>query len=377
MFNKTSMSIVAAAAVSALSTAACAQTSTVQIYGTMDAGVLSQNRSSLPGNGRVTRVESSGIRPSVLGFKGSEDLGGGLSAFFNLESHIDLDTGAIHGTGDNGTPLTAQPMWRRQANVGLAGNWGSVTIGRQYGPALLAQVATEPRAMKEQFSNLYAWAYNQLETIAGTGAANSNNDVGIFFKNAVQYRATVGPITGGVMYSFGEQANGFSKNSVAAVGLTYTGPVVLSFSHEFMKDQVTAHKVVKHTGIGAAVPFGDFTAKANWLRGDNDSAAGVHTSRVDARSVGVDWRWSGINSATLAYYDNKDKLNSSNHTKNIVVSNDYSFSKRTTLYVQAAYVDASSGAIGNAALKTSIIADASYKAGAKTTFVNVGINHTF
>jgi predicted porin len=60
-----------------------------------------------------------------------------------------------------------------------------------------------------------------------------------------------------------------------------------------------------------------------------------------------------------------------------VLSNDYFISKRTTIYAQAAFVDADAGATGAAALKTSIVADGSFKPDAKTTFINVGINHNF
>lgn len=356
---------------------ASAQTSNVQVYGIIDAGILAQNKSATADR-RLVRMETSGVRQSMLGFKGTEDLGQGLSAFFNLESHFDTDTGALHGTGDNGTPSPGVVMWRRQANVGLAhSQWGSITLGRQYGPGLLAHVGTEPRAMKEQFSNIYAWAYNQLESNAGPGAANSNDDVGIFMKNAVQYRNTIGPVSGGLLYSLGEQAAGKSRNTVLALGLTYTGPVTLSFSHEFMRDQVTAQKIVKHTGAGIAVPYADFKFKANMLRAENAGANGLLTSKVDAIGVGVDWAWSPVNNATLAYYDNKDKRNTANHTKNIVLSNEYSFSKRTLLYAQMASVDAGSGAVGAAGLKTSIVADGSVRPGTRTTLVNLGIHHKF
>lgn len=355
--------------------AAAADASSVQIFGIIDAGVLTQSKSAA--GGRLTRLETSGLRQSVWGLKGTEDLGGGLKAFFNLESHFDTDTGGLHGTGDNGTPAVGTVLFRRQANVGLAGDWGTLILGRQYGPALLAHIGTEPRAFKEQFSNLYAWAYNQLEPIAGAGSANSNNDVGIFMKNSIQYRNTFGPVTAGVLYSLGEQAGSTSNNTILALGLSYSGPVTLSFSHEFMKDQVTGEKVVKHTGVGAAVPFGDFTFKANFLRGENNNADGTTSSKVNGLGVGVDWKWHPMNNATVAYYDNKDKENKSNHTKNLVLSNDYFISKRTTIYAQAAFVDADAGATGAAALKTSIVADGSFKPDAKTTFINVGINHNF
>lgn len=363
----------AAAALAMLPGLAAAQSS-VQIFGIIDAGVLAQNKS--PGGDSLTRVETSGLRQSVWGFKGTEDLGNGLKAFFNLESHFDTDTGALHPSGDS--PGSGTILFRRQANVGLSGDWGSITIGRQYGPALLAHIGTEPRAMKEQFSNLYAWAYNQYEAIAGPDAVNSDNDVGIFMKNSIQYRNTFGPVSLGVLYSFGEQEGAFSdNNSIVALGASYTGPVVVSGSYEYMKDQKTGNKNIEHTGLGFALPYRNFTFKANWLRAENSGADGVRTSKVDAWGVGADWKWSDSNSATLAYYDNKDKEHGSNQTRNVVLSNDYFISKRTTLYAQMAVVDADDGAVGAAALKTSIVADASFEAGKTTTFVNLGINHTF
>lgn len=359
---------VALAALALLPAAAMAQSS-VTVFGIIDAGVLTQSKS--PTGGSLTRLETSGLRQSVWGLRGSEDLGGGLKAFFNLESHFDTDTGALHGTGD--TAGSGTILFRRQANLGLAGGWGSVILGRQYGPALLAHVGTEPRAFKEQFSNLYAWAYNQYEAVAGAGTVNTNNDVGIFMKNALQYRHTLGPVTGGLLYSLGEQPGSRSDNSILALGLTYTGPVTLSFSHEYMKDRDTGTKNIEHTAVGAAVALGSFAIKANFHRGENANADGTPSSKVDAWGIGVDWKWHATHSATLAYYDNKDKRNREDATRNIVLSNDYFLSKRTTVYAQAAHVDARSVA----SLKTSIVADASFRPGARTTFFNLGVNHTF
>ncbi|MFM9914758.1 MAG: porin [Rhizobacter sp.] len=348
--------------------------SSVQVFGIIDAGILTQSKTGTS-NKSNTRLETSGLRQSVWGFKGTEDLGGGLKAFFNLESHFDTDNGHIHGTGDSNQ--TGTILFRRQANVGLSSDWGTVILGRQYGPALLAHIGTEPRAFKEQFSNLYAWAYNQLDAFAGAGAAGNTNDVGIFMSNAVQYRNTFGPVTVGVLYAFGEQAGKISHGNTFALGGTYNGPVTLSASFQEMKDKVTGEDIIKQYGLGGAVPFGDFTFKVNYMRGENKAANGDGTSKVNGISGGVDWKWSPSNSATLAYYDNKDEKHHSNHTKNIVISNDLFLSKRTTIYTQVAIVDASSGATGIEGLKTSIVADGSFKPNATTTFLNVGINHTF
>jgi predicted porin len=343
----------------------------VQLFGIIDIGVLSQSKA---GNGKSnTQMATSGLRQSVWGFRGTEDLGNGLKAFFNLESHFDTNNGELHPTGD--APGHGVILFRRQANVGLSGNWGSLTLGRQYGPALLAHIGTEPRAFKEQFSNLYAWAYDQLlPTIGATTDRNTNNDVGIFFNNAIQYRNTFGPVTVGVLYALGGVPGSFKKNSVYALGATYNGPVTVSGSYEEMFDQSTGDPLVKHGGLGFAVPFNAFTFKFNYLNAKNYSTVtGTEVSKVDAYGLGMDWKWHPSNSMTIAYYNNKDKINRDDETKNWVISNDYSFSKRTTLYAQLAYVDAKPGAT----IRTSIVAAGVPQQGAKTTLLNVGLNHTW
>ncbi|MCB1930242.1 MAG: porin [Rhodocyclaceae bacterium] len=344
----------------------------ISIFGIIDAGFLYQSKSDPDGDSK-TSMETSGLRQSVLGFKGDRDLGNGMNAFFNLEMHFDTDNGEFHGTGD--ASGSGRILWRRQANVGLSGDWGSVTIGRQYGPALLAHIGTEPRAFKEQFSNLYAWAYNQFAATAGPVGTerNTNNDVGIFFSNSIQYRNTVGPISFGVLYALGEQPDTNTDNSVWAVGAAYNGPVTVSASYQVMKDQATGNDNVKHAGLGIAVPFGDLTFKANYLNAKNETRDGDEVSNVDAIGVGVDYRWNEKNTATVAFYRNKDDENDDDETNNLVVSNDYAVRPDTTIYTQLAYVDAGDAAT----IKTSIVAAGVPAVGEKTLLVNVGINFAF
>ncbi|WP_374491597.1 porin [Zoogloea sp.] len=361
----------ALAVLSALSAQAGAETN-VAVYGIIDAGLLYQSKTDPNGKSK-TSMETSGLRQSVLGFKGDRDLGQGLEGFFNLELHYDTNNGKLHGSGD--AQDTGTPFFRRQANLGLRGDWGSLTFGRQYGPALLAHIGTEPRAFKEQFSNLYAWAYNQYAATSGPVGTdrNTNNDVGIFFSNAIQYRNTVGPVNFGILWAPGGQSGSTQKNSAWAAGATYTGPVILSASYQVIKDEATANANVRHGGLGIAVPLGDFTFKANYLNARNEASTGAKVSNVNGLGVGVDWRWRPDHTATLAYYDNKDKQNGRDHTRNIVLSNDYALRKDTTLYVQAAIVNAEDGAT----IKTSIVAAGIPAVGTTSTLVNAGINFTF
>src|SRR5437868_4555135 len=84
--------------------------SNVQLYGLLDMGVgITTN--ATPAGGNLSQVSSGGMNTSRWGIKGSEDLGGGLKAVFQLESGIIMDTGAQDGN-----------LFKRQANVGLEGN---------------------------------------------------------------------------------------------------------------------------------------------------------------------------------------------------------------------------------------------------------------
>lgn len=349
--------------------------SSVTIYGTIDASVQTRNRDA-GGTGRQTELMTGGIRPSILGFRGTEDLGAGAKAFFNLESHYSSDSGA-----STSAPGTLQ-AFRRQANVGLSGSWGSLTLGRQYAPAIIGTIGTEPRAFKEQFSNLYVWAYNQLSApgnLFGAGT-NASNDVGVFIGNAVQYSNTIGPFYFGLAYSFGEQASDAKKGREISLGASYTGPVTVGLGYQSNYDALSSVEVSKLYSLGAAVPLGAVTGKVNYINvKNNHPVSGAQVSKVDGLGIGVDIRWSAANTATLALYHNKYQgTDSTSKTKSLVLSNDHALSKRTTLYAQLAYADA--GAVGVAdgleGLKGSIVVGGTAP-GRKTTLLGVGINHTF
>lgn len=344
--------------------------SDVDIFGIVDVGILYQSETAAGGDS--TSMETSGIRQSILGFKGSRELKHGLTGFINLEAHFDTDNGFFHGSGD--ADGSSGLFFRRQANVGLKGDWGSLTLGRQYGPALLAHIGTEPRAFKEQFSNLYAWAFGQLFTTANPlgGDRNTQNDVGIFFSDAIQYRHTIGPVNFGVLYSLGGTSDSEENNSVFAFGGTYNGPVTASLSYQVMKDEETGNENIAHSGVGLAVPYGPMTFKVNYLNAINETRNGVELADVDGISVGMDYQWGDGNLATIAYYDNQDDVNSNDQAKSVVISNDFNLGKNTTLYVQAAHVDADDAAT----LRTTIVA-AGTPAGKKTTLLNVGVNYAF
>lgn len=361
------------------------QGDSISLFGILDSGIATQTKSySVCGGvacdgGSRTYVQENGMRQSVWGMKGgSGDLGLGMhtTAFFNLESHIDISTGDLHGTGDAAGGANT-PLFRRQANVGMTGDWGTLILGRQYGPALLADLNTEPRVFRENLSSLYQWAYGQLDQTASggvQGAKNLNNDVGIFFSNSLQYRNTWGPVSVGALYSFRQSSdNGAPNGSAWALGAEYKGPVIVSGSYEQMKDAVTGNTIIDHKSVGFAVPFmTDYTFKFLYQNAKHNSAAGQETDSVDTYGAGINWQWNPKNTAILAYYHSRDKDFTNNKTDSVVLSDDWSLNKWITLYAQSAYIHSGS-APGYA---TSIVAGGPQAPGSEF-ILNTGVQFSF
>ncbi|WP_051243111.1 porin [Azohydromonas australica] len=361
------------AAIAVLAPVAQAQ-SNVTLYGRVDLGVQHSTKTvpvagpATANAGSLTELYNGGILPSIWGLRGTEDLGNGLSGFFNLESHINADNGTTTGG-----------LFRRQANVGLKGSWGAVALGRQYSPAILAHLGTDPRGFKEQFSMLYPYAFNQNPNGAPAGGGAGANDLGVFLGNAISYTGSFGPVNVGVAYAFGEQTTSKSDGSTVVIGGSYTGPVTVSASYQQIKANSGAGET-KQYGLGGAVPLGAFKIKALYLKNKSDGnvlnlGALRPTTEVDAWGVGGDFSW-GANTTTLAYYLAKDKNFSADKTKTLVLSNDYALSKRTTLYAQIAYADTEAGATN----LTNIMVTPGLRGlvqNEKTAVFGVGVKHDF
>src|SRR3569833_330324 len=122
---------------------ASAQTN-VTIYGLLDAGVHYRDNGA-DTNNKTWGVDSGQASGSRLGFRGTEDLGGGLAAIFTLESGVNVDDGTLGQgiTGSANSPALTR-LFGRQAFVGLSGNFGAVKFGRQYAPIRVAVESVDP-----------------------------------------------------------------------------------------------------------------------------------------------------------------------------------------------------------------------------------------
>ena len=358
-----------------VSGSAFADGTNVTIYGTLDAGIVSVTNQANPAGGTasVTALNTGGLSPSILGFKGTEDLGGGLKANFNLEEHLFATTGAGGQWGG---------LFGRQANVGLSNNLGSIVLGKQYSPAVLAFAATDPRGLKETFSGLISWALTQnpLNGGAATAPGNSNSVIDVFLANAISLSTKVGDVSLSGAYSLGEVAGNTSANTVLSLGAVYNGPVTLSAAYQKDNGSTAAASgtQVEKYSFGAGYSFGDATVKGSYLNDKNTNAAtGTELQNYQILSAGVDYRTAANNVATLAYYHSKNKDMTADTSNTWILSDEYSLSKRTTLYALVSGVNtganySSGAAFGVANNNTYLGAQ-----GKNTTALELGVRHTF
>ncbi|OOG53113.1 porin [Polaromonas sp. C04] len=197
--------------------------SSVTLYGLVDVAVSVQNL----GKGNVNSMQG-GSYPSRLGVKGTEDLGGGLSATFQQEGDLNVDAGTGNATGGGFT-------FSRISLVGLKGSLGQLEMGRSYTPAFL-------------------------------GALNHDYSAYGFYNSLLTFTAIPGGITtrysNGLFYT-SPDLSGVTMRAAASLGERSTAPKTVGnafgLSAVYKKDNfgLDAYYQVDQVGlpIGAATPL--------------------------------------------------------------------------------------------------------------------------
>jgi predicted porin len=236
-------SLLALAVLGAFAGAAQAQSS-VTIYGIVDTGVTYTSKAQTPAGGTNTgskfAVNSGVIQGSRIGFKGVEDLGGGLSAVFNLETGFNNDTGALNGQDST----TSNNLFRRKSVVGLAGGFGSVLVGRQTDWADTISAYT---------------AVADFGGVTQNSGSNLNRLQGVRTNNSLSYTTNnLGGFTGNLMYGFGETAGKTSAGQSFGLGGKYdNGPLGLGINYYQSKQGPTPSDTSLIAGSAAAVTAGN------------------------------------------------------------------------------------------------------------------------
>jgi predicted porin len=290
---------VAAACLAAGAPGAHAQSS-AQLYGLMDVFVGSLENS---GASRLGKADSGGMTTSYIGFKGTEDLGGGLSAQFAIESFLRPDTGEAGRFGPDA-------FWARSAYVGFAGSLGTLRFGRNTNPTFVTTLVFNPFGDSFGFSPA-------IRNHFGGGTSKVAGDTG--WSNSVAYLSPrFGGLSASLLYSMKEAAQGANVGG----SVTYfAGPLGLAFaaqqvkvpfadgrettcqfngSYDFgvvkaygqytqVKEDDTGSAVPKDRlyQLGASVPVGPGSVLASWGHAKSEPTAGDDIQR-NTVSLGYD-----------------------------------------------------------------------------------------
>ncbi|MDR7379463.1 putative porin [Rhodoferax ferrireducens] len=262
-----------ALAVLAASGAAMAQ-STVTLYGLIDASIqVVKTPSYNTTTGALTSLSqtnltSGGQNGSRWGLKGSEDLGGGLNAVFDLQSGFNVDTGV---SGQGGA------LFGRHAFVGLSGGFGTLTFGRHdtsyddvKGNVLASANNSFDAANGAGVSAAtYATIVNpaataaQILAVANIYGANTGAWTGYNSRvnNSIKYQTNnYGGFSAGVTYGLGEDKTATVKAThTLSLNAQYAnGPIGAAVAYQEETLSKTAAKTVylKNTLIGGSYDFG-------------------------------------------------------------------------------------------------------------------------
>jgi len=330
---KRSLPVLACSSLLLVTNNVSSQTS-LTLYGIVDAGVVYERGAPA---GSVTKLTSGVQSGSRLGFKGMEDLGGGLSAKFALEAGFNTDTGSL---GQGGL------LFGRQAWVGLGNRWGDLSFGRQYTPHYLLLDQVDPFG-----TGLAGSATNLMST-----TTRMNNTVKLATPD---WRG----FTGELAYGFGEVPGDSTANRQLGASLGFArGPLVVKIAHDRVEDAAGIDNA-RNTLLGGRYDFGMAAA-----------SLGVGLNRGTGAADNRDYML-GVTvpvgaGALLASFTRKDDRSGGNaDADQWALGYTYALSRRTNLYTSFARIENDPGAgftVGNAT-----------EPGSGDKAFNIGIRHKF
>ncbi len=329
--------------------------SNVTLYGVMDAGLRYSTNAGIDAaknshQGRLS-ANSGGKDGSRFGLRGSEDLGAGQKAIFNLESGFNVGTGALNSKNDNKTfssNSAEASLFGRQAYVGFEDpKLGKITLGRQFTVAFDTARIFDPSNVINQNGLIY--------DLSGTADGINNNrrsDSTIkytFNRDGLTLRTSIKP---------GNHAGSFTNGNAYALGASYkfgTTEIASSYTrvshHRHKEDfskQITSNGYSNIFNIGFAHKMGGTTLKGGYSNSQiptidisalPQSSSQRFPSKINGQQIhhlglGFDHQINprlNLNFATYSQYKGNTKHGDLTGFKYLLGST-YKLSPRTSLY---------------------------------------------
>ena len=352
-----------ALAVLAASGAAMAQSS-VTLFGIVDTAVGYVDNANAAGDS-VYGLSTSGNATSRLGFRGVEDLGGGLKAGFWLEGEIFGDDG--NAAGFNFT---------RRSTVSLMGGFGEVRMGRDLTPNYSKTISYDLLSQTGigQFMGWRDWATNSDvgTTVSTADASNVRSSNMISY-----YTPNFGGLTAGLGYGFDEQTTGKAGRYVGGYVAYDNGPLSLAASYDqrdlLVNGLVAGSAVLDRDTFTLGGSYNLNVVKLNAIVQQSKYKALGESEKVNAYALGVSAPV-GAGEVKLQYalYDNKIIESKAHHISLGYVHN---LSKRTAVYGTVSYMDNKDDS--NLGLQAKNLSTGGPGRGESQTGVQVGIRHAF
>jgi predicted porin len=357
--------------------------SSVTLFGVLDEGI---NYSSNAGGHSAWQMSGVDMVTSRWGLKGSEDLGDGLHAIFDLESGFMPENGQAYYSGR---------LFGYQSYVGLQSDkFGTLTFGRQ--------IDTVSDTIGLMTANGYWGGF-----LFSHPLDNDNTDATFHANNAVKYTSSeYGGVTATALYGFSNQAGAFAGNRMLGAGLKYSystftiGAVYESVSNPgttsagaVASDDVNfVASNQKIYGIGASYGVGDATlglvythvnverpVSSVYTGGLGLNNAGLHFDNVEFNAkydIQPDVSVAAMYTYTMAHLK-QGGVEHAMHWNQFGLMAQYLLSKRTNVYTQVVYQTLSAGNTGTSLDTAYIPGAAGASSNAHQAVARIGMTHSF
>jgi len=330
-------------------------------------GVIDVNVGWVDNDEATYQLGTNGISSSRLGFRGTEDLGGGLKAGFWLEGEFDADTGRGSASFGNGDP-TSYFAFLRRSTVSLVNEWGEIRLGRDNTPTYWAWSVYDPFGEKGVGNSQNLISTSNL--VKGSGGSygtlsRANNMATYFLPGGI-----VGPgLFGQISVAAGEGAAG-NKYYGGRIGYA-SGPFSIAAAYAVTDVTVSGDVTATAWNIGGSWNFG-FLKLLGFYNQTDVSGGSFAGSDQDNWLVGATAPWGQWNfKISYAGANGGGTLSGADATQ-FAIGADYNLSKRTALYGTYSLIDNDSKSNFRV-----LSASSSLSPGNNSQGVQLGVRHIF
>lgn len=367
----------------------------VQLFGVADVN-WQRGTSGGTGNASKTAISSGGLSTSRIGLRGTEDLGGGMSASFWFESTIGADSGVgsatstnnqSTGSGTAATALGSQGLtFNRESWVSVQGGWGGLRLGRTIKADFITQALNDPFGIIGIGANQVLSGVTLLAAPAGSAAAATAIPFGsstaplygsqIRVSNQVSYLTpNIGGFSGSVQYFLGENNQTGAATEDDGTGYAWrasyaAGPLSLAIGTS--KTKYSALGDAESMTLGGSFNFGVATVMGFYARDELGGTAAATSAKGDGFLIGANVPvGAGLIRTSFSTYEVDLGAGREPKAKKFALGYVHNLSKRTAAYTTVARLKNSGGAAGTLGGATTGGANQS------STGYEVGLRHSF